>query len=76
MADQNNTTGSRRGSTGLAMMVGALAVAVLVIGFFVFGGSVGDGEKDVNIRVETPDTGGGNTSGGEAPSGQQGRQGQ
>jgi hypothetical protein len=63
MADQGNTTSGRGGSTGLAMMVGALAVAVLVIGFFVFGGSVGDGEKDVNIKVQTPDIGGSSSSG-------------
>lgn len=64
MADQVNTTSSRRGgSTGLAMMVGALAVAVLVIGFFVFGGSVGDADKDVNIKVQTPEIGGSTSSG-------------
>lgn len=62
MPDQVNSN-SGRSSNSVAMMIGALIVALLVIGFFVFGGSVGDGEKDVNVDVQTPGVGDSPTSG-------------
>jgi hypothetical protein len=51
MADEINNNSS--GGSGIYFVVGALVVAVLVIGFFVFGGDLG-GSKDVNIRIDPP----------------------
>jgi len=48
MAEQTSGSGS-----GIYFIVGALVVAVLVIGYFVFGGSFGGGDK-VNITIEPP----------------------
>lgn len=62
MADQINTGNGRSGSTGLAVIVGALIIAVLVIGFFLFGGSVG--ESDRGGEVQTPGIGGSGETGG------------
>lgn len=50
MADQVNQSGS---GSGIYFIVGALVVAVLVIGYFVFGGSLGRSDK-VNITIEPP----------------------
>lgn len=44
------TSGS---GSGIYFIVGALVVAVLVIGYFVFGGSFGRSDK-VNITIEPP----------------------
>ena len=60
----NANTGGGRGSTGLAFIVGGLVVAVLVIGFFVFGGAFEGADKDVNIKVQPPEIGGSDTSSG------------
>ena len=52
MADEihnNPSTGA-----GIYFVVGALVVAVLVIGYFVFGGQLGGGGSDVNIRIDPP----------------------
>ena len=53
MAEVNNNTSGGGGGSGVYFVVGALVVAVLVIGFFVFGGDLG-GSKDVNIRIDPP----------------------
>ena len=46
-------TGKSRG--GLYFIVGALVVAVLVIGLFVFGGTLGGSNtKRIDIKIETP----------------------
>ncbi|MGE0155217.1 MAG: hypothetical protein AB7R90_21565 [Reyranellaceae bacterium] len=50
MADEAGRSGT---SGGLYFVVGALVVAVLVIGYFVFGGNPGGG-GDVNIRIDPP----------------------
>lgn len=50
MAEQARSSGS-----GIYFIVGALVVAVLVIGYFVFGGNLGRGDK-VNITIEPPKT--------------------
>lgn len=43
------------GNTGLAFIVGALFVAVLVVGYFSFGGKVDTGGgKDIDVKIETP----------------------
>lgn len=44
-------------------MLGALIVAILIVGFFVFGGSFGDAEKDANIQTEPPARNGGTLPG-------------
>ncbi|MGE0733245.1 MAG: hypothetical protein AB7G15_00280 [Alphaproteobacteria bacterium] len=45
-------TGKSRG--GLYFIVGALLVAVLVIGFFVFGGNFGSSStKQIDLKIET-----------------------
>jgi len=55
MADNINTGGG--GNTGLAVLVGALVVGVLVIAFFLFGGNFNTpGNGDVNIDVQAPQT--------------------
>lgn len=46
------TTGNSNG--GLYFIVGALVVAVLVIGFFAFGGSLGGGTKKLDVTIEAP----------------------
>lgn len=47
--------GGGGGNTGLGLIVGALLVAVLVIGFVVFnGGGFGAPKKSVEISVNTP----------------------
>jgi hypothetical protein len=46
---------SQKSSTGIAMIVGGLVVAVLVIGYFVLGGDVfGTRDVDVDITVPAP----------------------
>jgi hypothetical protein len=41
------------GITGLAFIVGALFVAVLVVGYFAFGGTVDTGGgKDIDVKIE------------------------
>lgn len=46
-------TGKSRG--GLYFIVGALVVAVLVIGFFVFGGNLGTKDtKQIDLKIELP----------------------
>jgi len=55
--DENINTGGG-GNTGLALLVGALVVAVLVIAFFLFGGGFnapGSGD-DVDINIQPPQT--------------------
>ncbi|MDA0703719.1 MAG: hypothetical protein O3A96_10880 [Proteobacteria bacterium] len=39
---------------GLYFVVGALVVAVVVIGYVLFGAGGADGPKDVNIKIEAP----------------------
>jgi hypothetical protein len=47
------STGNSNG--GLYFIVGALLVAVLVIGFFAFGGSFGGGSSHkLDVTIETP----------------------
>ena len=47
------STGNSNG--GLYFIVGALVVAVLVIGFFAFGGSFGGGSSHkLDVTIETP----------------------
>ncbi|MEC9369571.1 MAG: hypothetical protein VX871_12870 [Pseudomonadota bacterium] len=61
MADQVNTGGG----AGMGMIVGALVVAVLVLGYFVIGGKLpGGGGKDVNVKIEAPAVSGSGGSGG------------
>lgn len=75
MADQVNTSGSG-GSAGMGIIVGALVVGLLVVAFFVFGGDLNtSGDKDVDIKIETPATGGG-TGGGNGGGNQGSGQGQ
>lgn len=50
MAEQTRGSGN-----GIYFIVGALVVAVLVIGYFVFGGNFGRSDK-VNITIEPPKT--------------------
>jgi hypothetical protein len=51
MADEINNNSS--GGNGIYFIVGALVVAVLVIGYFVMGGNFGGG-SDVNIKIDPP----------------------
>lgn len=45
------------GSTGIALIVGGLVVAVAILGYLFFGGDLGGGgDKDVNIKLEAPKT--------------------
>lgn len=39
---------------GLYFVVGALVVAVIVIGYVLFGATGSDSPKDVNIKIEAP----------------------
>lgn len=50
MADQVNTGGG----AGMGVLVGLLIAGLLVLAFFVFGGDIMDGDKDVNVKIETP----------------------
>lgn len=77
MAEQKNYSGGG-GVSGLAFIVGGLVVAVLVIAFFAYNGNFGGSEGDVDVQVETPATGGGETGGDNTGSGgnQGGGQGQ
>jgi len=75
MADNIKTGG--RGNTGIAVLVGALVVAVVAIGFFLFGGDADTG-GDINAQVPqteqpaAPDTTGSTGGTGEpAPGGNQ-----
>ena len=78
MSDNQGRSGGG-GNTGLAVLVGALIVAVLVIAFFLFGGEVDTaGNGDINVDVEAPSapTGGdgggtGGNGGGETGGGNQ-----
>ncbi|MEO1137844.1 MAG: hypothetical protein AAFW87_00170 [Pseudomonadota bacterium] len=55
MADQNNSdTASRSNNAGLAFIVGALVVAVCVLGYMVLGnGNAGDGDVTISIEGAT-----------------------
>lgn len=56
----NTPPPSNSGSGAQWFIIGALVVAVLVIGFFLFGGDVdpaSDGGGNTSISVETGDTG-------------------
>ncbi|MDF3072699.1 MAG: hypothetical protein K0S54_366 [Alphaproteobacteria bacterium] len=52
MADEINNNSS--GGSGIYFIVGALVVAVLVIGYFVLGGNFGGAGGDVNIKIDPP----------------------
>lgn len=49
---EGNSAGNSNG--GLYFIVSALVVAVLVIGYFTLGGSLGGSHKTLDIKVETP----------------------
>ena len=51
MADEIHHNPS--GGGGIYFIVGALVVAVLVIGYFALGGNLGGG-SDVNIKIDPP----------------------
>ena len=46
--------GTENSNGGLYFIVGALLVAVLVIGFFAFGGHFGGGGHKVDVTIEPP----------------------
>lgn len=75
MAEQKTPSGGGGGVSGLAFIVGGLVVAVLVIAFFAYDGNFGGGEGEVDVQVETPATGGGETGGGGGNTGGGGTQG-
>lgn len=47
-----NTT--QKSGSGLYFVVGALVVAVLVVGFVAFGGKLGGGSDKINITIDPP----------------------
>lgn len=49
---ESNSAGNSNG--GLYFIVGALVVAVLVIGYFAFGGSLGGSTHKLDVKIETP----------------------
>lgn len=51
MADEIHNSSS--GGGGIYFIVGALVVAVLVIGYFALGGNLG-GSSDINVRIDPP----------------------
>lgn len=46
--------GAGRTGNGLYFIVGALVVAVMVVGFVAFGGSFGGGSRTVDVTIEAP----------------------
>jgi len=49
----NRGTGPRRGSgSSMWFIIGALVVAVLIIGWFMYGGDAPDGDVDTNVTTE------------------------
>lgn len=52
MADEINN--NPRSGGGIYFIVGGLVVAVLVIGYFVFGGQLGGSSSDINVKIDPP----------------------